>query len=78
MNKARSMDGFKPCPKCLSDIDVVVVRQNERQNLQSSAENYFFVNCHSCGEGTSQAFGSMEKLQFEWNQKVEETVSNII
>ena len=74
MNKARSMDGFKPCPKCLSDIDVVVVRQNE----QSSPENYFFVNCHSCGEGTSQAFCSMEKLQFEWNQKVELSSSNFI
>lgn len=67
MQQAKSMDGFKPCPKCYSEVDVVVVEQKD--TFEDS--NYFFVNCQSCGEGTPTAFPSMEKLQFEWNQKVE-------
>lgn len=67
MNKARSVNGFKPCPKCLSVVDVVIVRRHDC----TDPTNYFFVNCEGCGEGTPTAFSSMDKLQSVWNQYVE-------
>lgn len=66
MAKAKSKDGFKPCPICYSDVDVVVVRRNDAVD----PTNYFFVNCQQCGEGTSTAFRSMSRLLQEWNLKV--------
>tara|TARA_B110000879_G_C11019478_1_gene450342 strand:+ start:325 stop:549 length:225 start_codon:yes stop_codon:yes gene_type:complete len=68
MNEARSKDEFKPCPKCLSPVDVVVVRRHDSKDPTS----YFFVNCEGCGEGTPTAFCSMTKLQEVWNQYVEQ------
>lgn len=68
MKKARSTDGFKACPKCLSPIDVVVVRRHDVHDPTS----FFFVNCEGCGEGTPTAFSSMAKLQSVWNDYVEQ------
>ncbi len=69
MNKVSSSNGFKACPKCLSAVDVVVVRRSDAQDPTS----FFFVNCDGCGEGTQTAFSSMEKLQAVWNEYVDQT-----
>ena len=67
MNKKSASNGFKACPKCASDVDVVIVRRHDRVD----STNFFFVNCEGCGEGTPTAFCSMDKLQSVWNQHVE-------
>ena len=72
MTKAQSKDGFKPCPNCYSNVEIVMVERHERVEYK----NYFFVNCTTCGEGTPNAFSSMDKLQNEWNQKVDSTVES--
>lgn len=71
MTEAKSKDGFRPCPKCFSEVDVVVVRRNDVVDTT----NYFFVNCQICGEGTRTAFRSMNRLQQEWNSLVEHCVT---
>lgn len=67
-----SKDGFKPCPKCFSSVDVVVVPRQDEDCLT----NYYFVNCKECGEGTSKAYHSMSLLQSIWNEKVTLTAAN--
>ncbi len=60
------MDGFKPCPTCYTDIDVVAVPKTEVEGMS----NFFFVNCKACGDGSKEAFDSVSKLKAVWNEFV--------
>lgn len=68
-----SKDRFKPCPKCYSEVEVVSVQRHESPEM----ENYYFVNCQFCGEGTQKAFKTVDQLMLAWNQKVESSVVQI-
>ncbi len=57
------MDILKPCPKCLSQVEVVQVTHKSLYQPQS----YFFVHCKSCGQGTAKAYPSKAVLKAIWN-----------
>jgi len=57
------MDSLLPCPSCLSDVDVIEV--NHRSLYKP--ENYFFVHCRHCGQGTAKAYPSQSTLKAVWN-----------
>jgi uncharacterized Zn finger protein len=60
------MEGFKSCPSCYTDVDVVVVKRESGD----ADSNYYFVNCKECGKGTTEAFESIKRLQSVWNEFV--------
>ncbi len=55
------MNGFEQCPSCRSQVEIIHVKRPEQKS------NYYFVNCKSCGEGTKEAYDSLDRLKNVWN-----------
>ncbi len=59
---------LKPCPSCLSKVDIVEVTH---KNLYQP-QHFFFVHCSHCGQGTARAYPSKSVLKAVWNALAQE------
>lgn len=60
------MEMIQPCPSCLSDVDVIRVKRNNKVERGY----YFFIHCKQCGKGTSNSYPSVKILAAIWNALV--------
>lgn len=60
------MEALQPCPRCLSDVEIIRVSQGARVEQKY----YFFIQCHQCGKGTSKTYPSKSISVAIWNTMV--------